>query len=193
MLPSWLAKKSFYTCPRSACKPEPQQVRQTVLTLNLFLTLHIVQFSVFTFRLYIQSGTRERLQWKCYHQRIYHTSHVLYHLTNLWFYSKTRFWQSMSLCLDRSVQEKSDKPELKTRFSSLLNLFFLVLSPDPLRSGQGRRHPLQHHRSRRWSAPEWDLQHRPHQWQHVCHPTPRQRGESLLPCKEEISVFLFPI
>lgn len=44
MLPSWLAKKSFYTCPRSACKPEPQQVRQTVLTLNLFLTLHIVQF-----------------------------------------------------------------------------------------------------------------------------------------------------
>lgn len=44
--------------------------------------------------------------------------------SNFWFYSKTRFSQSMSLCLDNFVQEKSDKPELKTRFSSLLNLFF---------------------------------------------------------------------
>lgn len=68
--------------------------------------------------------------------------------------------------------------------ASLLNLFFPVLSPDPLRSGQGRWNPLQHHGSRRRPATQWDLQHRPHQRQHVRHPTPGQRGEGVLPRKK---------
>lgn len=86
------------------------------------------------------------------------------------------------------LQGKPENPRTKEPFFPSVELVSLVLSSDPLRSGQGRRHPLQHHRSRRWSTPEWDLQHRPHQRQHVCHPTPRQRGESLLPCKKEMSL-----
>lgn len=97
---------------------------------------------------------------------------------------------TVSLCLNPG-EVWQDSAETETFHSA--ELVFVVLSPDPLRSGQRRRHPLQHHRSRRRSAPEWDLQHRPHQWQHVCHPTPRQRGESLLPCKKGICVFLFPL
>lgn len=90
------------------------------------------------------------------------------------------------------------RTSLKARTKKLIflpaKLVSLVLSPDPLRSGQGRWHPLQHHWSRRWSAAEWDLQHRPHQRQHVCHSTPGQRGEGLLPCKEEMNLsFLFSV
>lgn len=73
-------------------------------------------------------------------------------------------------------------------FSHCWACFVLVSSSDPLRSGQGCRHSLQHHRSRRWSTSEWHLQHRPHQRQHVCHPTPGQRGESVLPRKKEMNV-----
>lgn len=102
------------------------------------------------------------------------------------------YWPSVSLRLHLFAPEKVWPAWAQSQIFLSVKLVFLVLSPDPLRSGQGRRHPLQHHRSRRWSAPEWDLQHRPHQWQHVCDPTPRQGGESLFPCKEEIWVSVAP-
>lgn len=88
--------------------------------------------------------------------------------------------QSVSQIPDSSIR-------LVSIFStaSLLNLFFFpVLFPDPLRSGQGRWNPLQHHGSGRRPAAQRDLQHRPHQRQHVRHPTPGQRGEGFLPRKK---------
>lgn len=97
-----------------------------------------------------------------------------------------------SECYKRKVALEMLLGRLEPKLSTA-ELVFVVLSPDSLRSGQRRGHPLQHHRSRRRSAPEWDLQHRPNQWQHVCHPTPRQRGESLLPCKKDICVYLLPL
>lgn len=144
------------------------------------------------------------MQWKCYHQCIYHISHVLSVFSQTWFYFIKQFFDNLYylLCFLLQEQENPGKPGLISRifdiFFSLLSLFSLVRSSDPLRSGQGCRHPLQHHRSRRWSAPQRHLQHRPHQRQHVCHPTPGQRGESLLPRKEEMTVsvlspcFTFP-
>lgn len=79
-------------------------------------------------------------------------------------------------------------PELR----SPAELVCLVLPPDPLRSGQGRGDPLQHHGSRCRSAAERHLQHRPHQRQHVCHAAPRQRGQGLFPCKNKPSLVLPP-
>lgn len=103
------------------------------------------------------------------------------------------FWLSVSLRLHRFAPEKVGQVWAQSQIFLPVKLVFLVLSPDPLRSGQGRGHPLQYHRSRRGSAPQRDLQHRSHQWQHVCDPTPRQGGESLVPCKEEFGVSASPL
>lgn len=124
---------------------------------------------------------------------MYHASHTQYSSQTFGFIPKCGFWPSVSLRLHLFALEKVQPAWAQYQIFLSVKLVFLVLSPDPLRSGQGRRHPLQHHRSRRWSAPEWDLQHRPHQWQYVCDPTPRQGGESLFPCKEEICVSASPL
>lgn len=86
------------------------------------------------------------------------------------------------------AQEDCDNPGLRNPADLVCD----VLLADPLRSGQGRGDPLQHHGSRSRSAAERDLQHRPHQRQHVCHAAPRQGGQGLFPCENKTRLFLPP-
>lgn len=108
--------------------------------------------------------------------------------TNLSSCSKTCF--SNLICASGSffAQEDCGNPGLWNP----AELVCVVLLPDPLRSGQRRGDPLQHHWSRCRSAAERHLQHRPHQRQHVCHAAPRQRGQGLFPCKNKTSLVLPP-
>ena len=168
MLPSW-KQDPFLLVQGLACTTETHRVRQTAL----FSFSHSAHCSIFSFYKQNEGTDCSRIKAVAELLSSMYLSHIPHTVSFLCVFSPKCVFDNH--CHD---------PRLKTWFFLPAEFLFWFCSPDSLRSGQGRRDPLQHHRSRCRSASEWDLQHRPHQWQHVCYPTARQRGESLFPCKK---------